>query len=108
MVALPLIHKCGQQVDHLVVDGGGTFGRLIVTFSDSQTDDALAKCPRCGAPLYEAFVQGEFTPPQPKPTAPSARRTGEAQRGRVRDGAAKAIAKMIEGAYERRAAKAAA
>jgi len=108
MVALPLIHKCGAQVDHTVVSSGEPFGRLVVAFSDSQTDDPLSVCPKCGAPLYEAFVAGDFKPLQVKPTAPSARRTGEAQRGRVRDGAAKAIAKMIDGALQRRAAKAAA
>ncbi|HZR35711.1 MAG TPA: hypothetical protein VFA75_10075 [Nevskia sp.] len=104
MVALPLIHKCGAQVDHAVISGGTPFGRLVVAFSDSQTDDPLSVCPRCGAPLYEAFVAGDFKPKQVRPTTPSARRTGAAESGRVREGAAKKIQEAIADLGLRRAA----
>lgn len=107
MVAIPLIHKCGARVDHTVGWTAGVLGRPVVTFSDAQTDDPVSVCPRCGAPLYEAFVAGDFKPDQAKPSAPSARRTGAA--GKARDAAAKAIQKgFVEMAQRRLAAGAAA
>ena len=107
MVALPLIHSCGGRVDHSIGWTSGVLGRPVVTFSDSQTDDALSRCPKCGAPLYEAFVAGDFRPDQAKPSTPTTRRTGAATAARVKDGAVKAIQKGLADLAQRRAARAA-
>ena len=67
-MSLPYTHNCGAVLEASIESAERDY---VITFRGRVTQQVLAHCPRCQAPLDEALDNGEFTDPDHRPVPPN-------------------------------------